>query len=127
MPTSRRILVVDDEEHLREVAELSLHLVGDWDVTTAASGEAAIDIATTDPPDAILLDVMMPGMDGPTAFRHLRSHPATAHVPVILLTAKLQPADRERFRDLGVDGVIGKPFEPMNLPEQVTTLLASDR
>jgi CheY-like chemotaxis protein len=127
MSTPRRILVVDDEDHLREVAELSLHLVGDWEVTTASSGEAAIDLATSDPPDAILLDVMMPGMDGPTVFRHLRAHPATAHVPVILLTAKLQPADRARFGALGVDGIIGKPFEPMDLPGQVTALLAGDR
>jgi CheY-like chemotaxis protein len=120
---TRRILLVDDDEMIREVAELSLSRIGGYDVTTAASGEEAITLATADPPDAILLDVMMPGLDGPETFERLQAQPATRAVPVVLLTAKLQMRERQRWQDLGVVGVLGKPFDPLRLPTDVAALL----
>jgi len=74
-------------------------------------------------PDAILLDVMMPGMDGPSTFRELRKNPATAHIPVLLLTAKVQSSDQRRFADLGVEAILFKPFDPMTLASQIATVL----
>jgi CheY-like chemotaxis protein len=119
----RRILLVDDEDDIREVAQLSLEMVGGYEVLTAGSGAEAIRRAEAERPDAVLLDVMMPGMDGPTTFQALRANPATAAIPVILLTAKVQSADRKRFEDLGVAGVLSKPFDPMLLAGQVATAL----
>ncbi|HET6231858.1 MAG TPA: response regulator [Longimicrobiaceae bacterium] len=121
--SAKRILVVDDEDDIREVAQLSLEMVGGWEVLTASSGAEALRRAAEERPDAILLDVMMPGMDGPTTFQQLRGDPATAAIPVILLTAKVQPADRRRFVDLGVAGVLAKPFDPMELAAQVSEAL----
>jgi CheY-like chemotaxis protein len=120
---SKRILIVDDEENIREVAAASLELVGGWEVLTADSGGSGIVRAVTDRPDAILLDVMMPDMDGPSAFRVLRTMSATEHIPVILLTAKVQAGDQRRFSDLGLAAVIAKPFDPMALPGQVAQAL----
>ena len=119
----RRILVVDDEDDIREVAQLSLEMVGGWEVLAASSGAEGIRRAREELPDAILLDVMMPGMDGPTTFESLRADAATRHIPVILLTAKVQSADRRRFEELGVAGVLSKPFDPMELAGQVSAAL----
>jgi CheY-like chemotaxis protein len=120
---SRTILLVDDEDDIREVAQLSLEMTTAWQVRTAASGAEALRLAAADPPDAILLDVMMPEMDGPATARALRASPATAEIPIILLTAKVQAADRRRFDDLGVAGVLGKPFDPMTLAGEVSRVL----
>lgn len=119
----RRILIVDDEDDIREVAQLSLEMGRSWDVHTASSGAAALERAAALEPDAILLDVMMPGMDGPSVFERLRADPATAHIPVILLTAKVQGADHRRFAALGVAGVLAKPFDPMSLADEIAALL----
>jgi CheY-like chemotaxis protein len=119
----RRILVVDDEDDIREVAQLSLEMVGGWEVLPAGSGAEALRRAEAERPDAILLDVMMPGMDGPSTFLALQANPATRGIPVILLTAKVQSADRRRFEDLGVAGVLSKPFDPMELAGQVSAAL----
>jgi CheY-like chemotaxis protein len=119
----KRILVVDDEDDIREVAQLSLEMVGGWQVLAAGSGPEALQRAEQERPDAILLDVMMPGMDGPTTFQSLQANPATAGIPVILLTAKVQQADRRRFDGLGVAGVLSKPFDPMELAAQVASTL----
>jgi CheY-like chemotaxis protein len=119
----RRILVIDDEDHIREVAQMSLELVGGFEVTTAASGADGIARAAADRPDAILLDVMMPGMDGPTVFERLRADEGTREIPVILLTAKVQAADRRRFADMGVTAVLAKPFDPMCLSAEVASAL----
>ncbi|MDB4952006.1 MAG: response regulator containing a CheY-like receiver domain and an domain [Gemmatimonadetes bacterium] len=119
----RRILVVDDEDDIREVAQLSLEMVGGWEVLAAGSGAEALRRAEAERPDAILLDVMMPGMDGPSTFLALQANPATRDIPVILLTAKVQSADRRRFEDLGVAGVLSKPFDPMELAGQVSAAL----
>jgi CheY-like chemotaxis protein len=120
---TRRILIVDDEDDIREVAQMSLEMVAGWEVIPARSGDEGVRLAAEHRPDAILLDVMMPGMDGPDTARLLRERPETAAIPVILLTAKVQPADRRRLEALGVAGVLAKPFDPMELANQVSALL----
>jgi len=118
-----RILVIDDDDDICEVAAMSLETVAGWDVLTADSGAKGVTQAIEMQPDAILLDVMMPGMDGPATFRALRNHPATAQIPVLLLTAKAQNSDRLRFADLGVEAVLLKPFDPMTLSTQIANAL----
>jgi CheY-like chemotaxis protein len=120
---SRKILLVDDEDDIREVAQMSLEMTAGWEVVTAASGAEALRVAAAERPDAILLDVMMPGMDGPDTARALRASGEAGSIPIILLTAKVQAADRKRFDDLGVAGVLSKPFDPMELAAQVSGLL----
>lgn len=121
---TKRILVVDDEEDIREVARASLEIVGGWDVLTAASGTDGLAKAERERPDAILLDVMMPDMDGPTTYLRLRGSPATKEIPVIFLTAKVQSADRRQLSSLGATAMIAKPFDPLDLPAEVARLLA---
>lgn len=120
---SMRILLVDDDDGIREVAKASLELVGGYDVATANSGQQSLDISRVNPPDAILLDVMMPGLDGPATFARLQNQTETRDIPVILLTAKTQEADRSRFAELGVAGFLAKPFNPMTLPREVAEIL----
>jgi CheY-like chemotaxis protein len=120
---SHRILIIDDEEDIRAVAALSLETVAGWEVFMANSGAQGLARAIEHQPDAILLDVMMPGMDGPTTFRELRQNPATAHIPVLLLTAKVQSSDQRRFADLGVEAVLFKPFDPLELSTQIAGAL----
>ena len=111
----RKILIIDDEDDIREVAALSLETVAGWEVIKASSGAQGLARAVDYQPDAILLDVMMPGMDGPSTFRELRKNPDTAGIPVLLLTAKVQSTDQRRFADLGVEAVLFKPFDPLTL------------
>ena len=120
---ARKILIIDDEDDIREVAALSLESVAGWDVVTASSGAQGLTKAAKEKPDAIVLDVMMPGMDGPTTFLELKKNPATAHIPVLLLTAKVHPTDQKRFAGLGVKAVLFKPFDPMKLSEQISKVL----
>jgi DNA-binding response OmpR family regulator len=120
---AHRILIIDDEEDIREVAALSLETVAGWDVMVASSGAQGLARAIEYQPDAILLDVMMPGMDGPSTFRELRKNPATARIPVLLLTAKVQASDQRRFADLGVDAVLFKPFDPLTLSTRIAGVL----
>lgn len=121
--TKKRILLVDDEEDIREVAQLSLEMVGGWQVITVSSGTEAISKAEIEQPDAILLDVMMPDLDGFATFERLRRNRATQQIPVIFLTAKVSADDQHRFFELGVHGVISKPFDPMSLATEVETTL----
>ena len=121
----KHILLVDDDDDIREVAGISLEAVGGWQVSSASSGIEGIAKAIAECPDAILLDVMMPGIDGPTTFKRLQRDPATRDIPVILLTAKAQGADRQCFETLGVAGVLTKPFDPMALSDQVMAILAT--
>jgi CheY-like chemotaxis protein len=118
-----RILIIDDEDDIREVAAMSLESVAGWEVIMASSGAQGLVRAAEYLPDAILLDVMMPGMDGPTTFRELRKNPRTARIPVLLLTAKVQSTDQRRFADLGVEAVLFKPFDPMTLSAEISTVL----
>ena len=120
----RHLLLIDDEDDIREVAGLSLEMTQGWLVTAANGGAAGIAVAGTCAPDAILLDVMMPDMDGPATLRVLQSHEATKSIPVIFLTAKVQAADRENFMQLGVRGIIAKPFDPITLGDQISSMLA---
>ena len=120
---TRRIVVIDDEEMIREVVAMSLSLVGHWEVIAAASGEEGIAIAAREQPDAILLDVMMPGLDGPATFARLEDNESTRHIPVILLTAKVGASEQSRWSQLGVAGVLVKPFDPMQLANQIAELL----
>jgi CheY-like chemotaxis protein len=119
----RRILIIDDEDDIREVAALSLETIAGWEIVVAGSGAQGLAIAAECRPDAILLDVMMPGMDGPATFRELCRNPATAGIPVLLLTAKVQSSDQRRFADLGVQAVLFKPFDPLTLAKQIADSL----
>jgi len=118
----QKILLVDDEPDIRTVGTISLADVGGFEVITASSGGEAIERARADRPDLILLDVMMPGTDGPTAMKTLAGDPETASIPVIFMTAKVQKSEVERFCALGALGVIAKPFDPMALPDEVRRL-----
>ncbi|HIK53606.1 MAG TPA: response regulator [Synechococcales cyanobacterium M55_K2018_004] len=120
---SKRILVVDNEEYIREVAQICLETVAGWEVLTAASGMEGIAIAIEEKPDAILLDIMMPDMDGIATFQKLQENEATRSIPVVLLTAKVQAADRRRYEALGIRAAIAKPFDPLQLASQVATAL----
>jgi CheY-like chemotaxis protein len=120
----RRLLIIDDEDDIREVGKLSLELTEQWTILTANGGRAGTAVAAAQAPDAILLDVMMPEMDGPTTLRVLQQHEATAAIPVIFLTAKVQAADCKRFLELGVRGIIAKPFDPLTLGRQIKAALA---
>ena len=120
---TKKILVIDDEDDIREVAQVSLEMIGNWAVLTARSGQEGLAKAEVEQPDAILLDVMMPDMDGPTTFQQLQQMPAICHIPVILVTAKVQARDQRRFAGLGVQGMIAKPFDPMTLADQVAEAL----
>jgi two-component system, OmpR family, response regulator len=123
---SDRVLLVDDEDDIREIARLSLERLGGWTVVTASSGDEAVELATREAPfTVVLLDVMMPGSDGPATLQQLRSGPLNAQTPVVFLTAKVQPADRRRLHELGAAGVIAKPFDPMLLSQQLRTILDS--
>jgi CheY-like chemotaxis protein len=119
----RRVLIIDDEDDIREVAALSLEATAGWEILTASSGAEGIEIAQKEQPDAILMDVMMPGVDGPTTYRAMQATPAIAHIPVLLLTAKVQGVDKRRFADLGVSAVLFKPFDPLTLAEQIAEAL----
>ena len=119
----RHVLLVDDEPDILEVASVALAALKGWDVRTAGSGAAAVEAARAEPPDAIVLDVMMPGLDGPATLAELRRHPETAGVPVVFLTAKVQVVDRERLLADGALGVLAKPFDPVTLGDELAALL----
>ncbi|MFY0565226.1 response regulator [Archangium lansingense] len=121
--TIRKVLLVDDEDDIRTIGQISLSRVGGWQTVLAASGAEAVSKAAAEQPDLILLDVMMPGMDGPTTLGQLRAQAATAKTPVIFMTAKIQKQEVARYLELGAVGVIGKPFDPMTLPTEIKKLL----
>ena len=118
-----KILIVDDEDDVREVAQLSLGRIGGFDVVQADGGRAALALAAEHAPDVILLDVMMPEMDGPSTLKALRADPATASIPIVFLTAKAMSGELARLRQLGAAGVITKPFNPMTLAAEVRGIL----
>lgn len=121
----RRILIIDDDEDIREVASLTLEATAGWEIITARSGADGIRAAGDSKrrPHAILMDVQMPEMDGPTTFRRMQQIPTIAGIPVLLLTAKVQGVDRRRFAGLGVAGVLFKPFDPLTLASQISETL----
>ncbi|MBW4575418.1 MAG: response regulator [Aphanothece sp. CMT-3BRIN-NPC111] len=121
--TNRRILVIDDETDIQEVVQLCLEITVGWTVMIASSGTEGLLVAEAEQPNGILLDVMMPDLDGSATFAKLQAKASTRDIPVVLLTAKLQPADRRRFDEIGVKGIIEKPFDPVNLANQIAELL----
>lgn len=121
---SRRLLLVDDARDIRAIVCLSLERIGDWTVVPVASGRDALDaLASNGQFDAVLLDVMMPGLDGPTTLRRLRDAGLPAQTPVVFLTAKTQSSDRLSLAAAGAAGVIAKPFDPMTLPAELQETL----
>jgi CheY-like chemotaxis protein len=124
--TSHEVLVVDDDDSVREITQLSLEAVAGWRVRTATSGAHALQLLRERLPEVVLLDVMMPGMDGPTTFRAMQEDPALRHVPVVFVTAKLRIGGAQPWDGLDVAGVISKPFDPMSLASEVSTLLGWD-
>ncbi|WP_293349602.1 MULTISPECIES: response regulator [unclassified Microcoleus] len=124
--SDRLILVVDDQEHLRELVQACLEDLGGWETLVAGSGEECLQIVQTQQPSAILLDVSMPGMDGIAVYERLQSDPKTRSIPVILLTAKVLPSDRAKFAEMGVTGVIAKPIQPTSLTVEVAEILGWD-
>ena len=127
MRTLEHVLLVEDDADIREVARMALELLGGLRVTVCASGQEALTRAPEASPDVILLDYMMPGMDGAATLAALREVPSLAEVPVVFLTARARPEDAEAFRRIGASGVITKPFDPVALPDQVRALWAAAR
>jgi len=119
----KRILVIDDEANVRIVVQTCLETLGGWEVLLAASGQEGLLLAQTERPDAILLDVMMPGMDGVAFVRGLQANPELQAIPVIFLTAKAELTQPRQFQALGVRGAIAKPFNPLTLHDQIATCL----
>ncbi len=118
----QRILYVEDEQDIRQIAQLALEAVGGFTLEICASGPAAIASAPGFGPDLVLLDVMMPGMDGLTTFAELRKIPGMEAVPVIFMTAKVLPQEVARYREMGAADVIAKPFDPMTLSDTVNAI-----
>lgn len=121
--TVKRVLVIDDEDDIREVAQASLEIMAGLDVILASSSHEGLIKAETEQPDAILLDVMLPDMDGVAVFEQLQLNPATQHIPVIFLTAKVQVFDQIHLKQLGAKAVIAKPFKPQQLATQLLAIL----
>ena len=119
----RRVLIIDDDDSIREIAQASLELVGGHEVLTAEHGTQGIEVAQEARPDAILLDVMMPDMDGTEVFARLRSGADTEGIPVIFMTAKAQQQQLDDLGGIGAAGVIAKPFDAMTLASQVAAIL----
>ncbi|MBR9857805.1 MAG: response regulator [Gammaproteobacteria bacterium] len=118
----QRILYVEDDDDIREIAQLALEIIGGFTVLLCASGEQALEQVTDFDPDMILLDVMMPGMDGPSTLTALRQNPALATTPVAFMTAKIQPQEIAAYKAMGALDVIAKPFDPIQLPEQIKAI-----
>lgn len=123
--TLQRILYAEDEPLIQAVAKLALEKVGGFEVLICNSGAQALEQVKAFGPDLILLDVVMPGMDGPTTFQRLRQDPDTAGVPVIFLTANAHPDEVAQYRALGACAVIAKPFNPMTLANDIQQLWAT--
>ncbi|WP_088894912.1 response regulator [Leptolyngbya ohadii] len=119
MPT-KRVLVIDDEADIRAIIRGCLEDIAEWKVFTAASGEEGIQLAITEQPDGILMDVSMPGMSGLEALHKLQEESKTRMIPVVFLTAKALLEEQEIFTTLAIAGVVVKPFDPMTLVDQVT-------
>ncbi|MDZ7961051.1 MAG: response regulator [Aulosira sp. DedQUE10] len=121
--SEKRILVIDDEKNLCTVIKACLENIGRWQVLVAQSGTEGLAVAKSEHPDAILLDVIMPDMDGMSIFHSLQDNLTTHEIPVILLTAKVLKVDLNEFSQLAIAGVISKPFDPLRLSEIVAKTL----
>lgn len=123
MHQTRQILIIDDDETIQTVVEFGLKLTASWQVWTASSGPQGIELAAQHQPDAILLDVIMPGMDGVATFEALQANDSTRSIPVIFLTAKAQTTEKSQLKALGVSGVLTKPFNALDLPALISRTL----
>ncbi|PSB11096.1 hypothetical protein C7B61_10980 [filamentous cyanobacterium CCP1] len=120
--SSKRILIIEDEDHIREVVQICLQELGGWQVFEAASGREGLARVLEQLPDAIVLDLMMPGMDGFEFLKQLNCQPTTPTIPVVVLTAKLN-VQQSQLAQLGVVKTIAKPFNPLALPHQIADAL----
>ncbi|GAB4523495.1 MAG: response regulator [Pleurocapsa sp.] len=120
---SKRILFIDDEDDIKTLAQFCLESEAGWEMLTAANGAEGIFLAETEQPDAILLDAMMPDLDGIQTIEKLQTNPKTKHIPTIFITAKVQASDRRRFYAAGAKGVINKPFDSLTLASQIAGFL----
>lgn len=120
---AKRFLVIDDEFSIREVLKYCLEELAGWTVVTAPSGVEGLAIAKEGAIDGILLDIMMPEMDGFTFLRYIKSDPITRHIPIVLITAKVDVTNAFNRKDLGIAGIIPKPFDPLTLPDQISQSL----
>ncbi|PSN12610.1 two-component system response regulator [filamentous cyanobacterium CCT1] len=120
---TKRVLIVDDEDDIRDIVQAALEELAGWQILGAGSGQEGLALAQQSAIDAILLDISMPDMDGFEIYRQLQTHPATQSIPVIVLTSKVLARDRARFTALQVAGLITKPFNPLTLAQQIVDLL----
>ncbi|OUC14089.1 MAG: two-component system response regulator [Alkalinema sp. CACIAM 70d] len=120
---SKRILIVDNEAYVREVTQISLQIMAGWDVITASSGQEALEKAAIELPDAILLDVMMPDMNGITTCQRLQAQPETQSIPVILMTGQANQSQDLSYATLGIKATVSKPFDPLTLANQIAEIL----
>jgi len=121
--STRRVLVIDDDEVVCKVVRGCFEDVAGWEVSTASSGQEGLENVLSDKPDAIVLDMMMPKMDGITFLRALNDKPAGYRIPVVLLTSRVDLTDPDTFPMMGVRGAIVKPFNPFVLVKQVADFL----
>lgn len=120
---TKQILFIDDESNIRQIVKICLETLGGWNVSLAASGQEGLVKAVSEKPDAILLDVMMPEMDGLAVLQQLQANPVTQSIPVIFLTARRSLTEPHRFQALGVKGAIAKPFDSLSLVPQIANAL----
>lgn len=123
--TLRRVLLVEDEEDIRAVAEIALETVGGFELKVCASGAEALESIAGFAPQLIILDVMMPGMEGPETLREIRKLPGYAATPAVFMTAKVQADEIQSYLDEGAAGVVPKPFDPMTLPDRIMEIWQS--
>ena len=119
----QKVLLAEDEDDIRKVAQMSLQFRGGWEVSLASNGEECLAIAAENPPDLILLDCMMPKLDGYETCRRLKQDPSLRHIPVIFLTAKAQETEVKKGLSLGAVGYLIKPFNPMSLAAEISQIL----
>lgn len=119
----KRVLIIDDDRAIGQIVQISLKAIAGWEVLMEISGQDGINRALVEHPDAILLDVMMPGMDGVTTFKKMQESSSIASIPVILLTAKAQIHEKQQLSELPITGVITKPFTAPDLVQQMRLLL----
>ncbi len=120
---TKRILFIDDETHVRQIVKACLESLGGWNVLLAASGQEGLSKAVSEQPDAILLDLMMPEMDGLVLLKKLQANSVTQSIPVVFLTARKSLTEPQKFQELGVKGAIAKPFNSMTLVPQIANAL----
>lgn len=121
--SNKRILIIDDEPGIRQIVKISLQAIAGWEALLASSGQEGLAIAQSEIPDAIILDVMMPGMDGIETLQRIQAIGSIASIPVILLTAKAKTSEQVQFSKLEIAGVITKPFKAPDLVQQMRSLL----